>query len=171
MYGMGAFPSYMGDPSMYSVHKFMDLNPYQLGYFIQQVGGAALSFGVAEDDVNAVAMALETLFDMRCEPPMTVIPSDGPQLQSICIDGSCSVATNPSCNSYSSVMAPVNMTSGKTSLAPGSIGTSGNSPGNCTSTPTASHYGQCGGEGWTGPSVCNNGYTCTMFNPYYSQCT
>ncbi|KAG8166687.1 hypothetical protein KVR01_002376 [Diaporthe batatas] len=28
----------------------------------------------------------------------------------------------------------------------------------------------CGGLGWTGPTVCAAPYTCTISNPYYSQC-
>jgi hypothetical protein len=31
-------------------------------------------------------------------------------------------------------------------------------------------YGQCGGEGWTGGTVCEAGSTCTYSNEYYSQC-
>ncbi|KAJ6259131.1 Endoglucanase-4 [Drechslerella dactyloides] len=30
-------------------------------------------------------------------------------------------------------------------------------------------YGQCGGQGWTGPTTCASG-TCTYSNAYYSQC-
>ncbi|KAF3920256.1 hypothetical protein AA313_de0208024 [Arthrobotrys entomopaga] len=30
--------------------------------------------------------------------------------------------------------------------------------------------GQCGGQGWTGPKVCANGWTCKVSNSYYSQC-
>ncbi|KAG8701147.1 hypothetical protein FRC08_004255, partial [Ceratobasidium sp. 394] len=37
-------------------------------------------------------------------------------------------------------------------------------------TATAGPYGQCGGQGWTGPTVCATGWTCTYSNPYYSQC-
>lgn len=33
----------------------------------------------------------------------------------------------------------------------------------------ASLYGQCGGAGFTGPTSCSQG-TCTVLNPYYSQC-
>lgn len=39
-----------------------------------------------------------------------------------------------------------------------------------TSTDVAGQYYQCGGEGWTGPTVCASPYTCTYENPYYSQC-
>nr|AAB32942.1 exocellobiohydrolase [Phanerodontia chrysosporium] len=34
----------------------------------------------------------------------------------------------------------------------------------------ASEWGQCGGIGWTGPTTCVSGTTCTVLNPYYSQC-
>ncbi|KAF8312221.1 glycoside hydrolase, partial [Clavulina sp. PMI_390] len=35
---------------------------------------------------------------------------------------------------------------------------------------TQTHYGQCGGIGYTGPTVCASPWTCTYSNPYYSQC-
>ncbi|KAL7928298.1 carbohydrate-binding module family 1 protein [Trichoderma chlorosporum] len=35
---------------------------------------------------------------------------------------------------------------------------------------TQTKYGQCGGQGWTGPTVCASGSTCTFENSYYSQC-
>ncbi|KAF3916422.1 Exoglucanase [Orbilia brochopaga] len=35
--------------------------------------------------------------------------------------------------------------------------------------PQQTHWGQCGGIGWTGPTNCGS-YTCTVLNPYYSQC-
>ncbi|TFK29420.1 hypothetical protein FA15DRAFT_752559 [Coprinopsis marcescibilis] len=35
---------------------------------------------------------------------------------------------------------------------------------------TANPYGQCGGQGWSGPSQCPSGYTCTVSNQWYSQC-
>jgi xyloglucan-specific exo-beta-1,4-glucanase len=39
-----------------------------------------------------------------------------------------------------------------------------------TSTGTSTPYGQCGGTGYTGPTVCPSGWTCTYQNAYYSQC-
>lgn len=39
-----------------------------------------------------------------------------------------------------------------------------------TATGTSAHWGQCGGIGWTGPTVCASPYTCTYVNDYYSQC-
>ncbi|KAG9018954.1 hypothetical protein FRB90_007945 [Tulasnella sp. 427] len=48
-------------------------------------------------------------------------------------------------------------------------------PTTTTTTTTASgaqqtHYGQCGGQGYSGPTVCQSPYTCTVSNQYYSQC-
>ncbi|KAI0325713.1 hypothetical protein GY45DRAFT_1260386 [Cubamyces sp. BRFM 1775] len=39
-----------------------------------------------------------------------------------------------------------------------------------TAQSTAPQYGQCGGQGWTGATTCPSGWTCTVSNPYYSQC-
>ncbi|KAL4744958.1 hypothetical protein BDW72DRAFT_211897 [Aspergillus terricola var. indicus] len=34
----------------------------------------------------------------------------------------------------------------------------------------AQRWGQCGGNGWTGPRVCESPWTCTVVNEWYSQC-
>ncbi|KAI8813161.1 glycoside hydrolase superfamily [Cladochytrium replicatum] len=34
----------------------------------------------------------------------------------------------------------------------------------------ATLWGQCGGQGWTGPTTCCAGSTCVYSNPWYSQC-
>ncbi|KAI1145466.1 carbohydrate-binding module family 1 protein [Nemania diffusa] len=39
-----------------------------------------------------------------------------------------------------------------------------------TPTGTVSQYGQCGGSGYTGPTVCVAPYTCQAQNDFYSQC-
>ncbi|EAU32182.1 conserved hypothetical protein [Aspergillus terreus NIH2624] len=45
-----------------------------------------------------------------------------------------------------------------------------------TSSPSAGTYGtqklygQCGGEGWVGPTACGQGATCRAYNRYYHQC-
>ncbi|CRK37536.1 hypothetical protein BN1708_007403 [Verticillium longisporum] len=36
--------------------------------------------------------------------------------------------------------------------------------------PTQVRWGQCGGQGWTGPKVCAAPYTCQVQNAWYSQC-
>ncbi len=36
--------------------------------------------------------------------------------------------------------------------------------------PCATKYGQCGGQGWKGPTCCVAGSTCQANGQYYSQC-
>jgi cellulase len=38
------------------------------------------------------------------------------------------------------------------------------------SSPGQSQWGQCGGNGWAGPTTCMAPHTCQAQNPYYSQC-
>lgn len=39
-----------------------------------------------------------------------------------------------------------------------------------TSAGTVAQFGQCGGQGWTGGTVCVSPFTCVVSNPFYSQC-
>jgi len=147
MYGQGAFPAYGGDTNMYNVHKFMDLNPLQLGYFITQVGLSAASFGVATSDVTAVGMALASLFDVRCPEPASIIPGAPAQDQSICQDASCPLAANATCaaNATTNATAPV-YANGSTFAVPTS--TSG-----AASTSTSSTKPSSGAAVMAGSSV------------------
>lgn len=77
--------AYDGSTSMWQVHKFMDLGPKQVGWFIEQVGLSAASFGVSSADVQTVATALNKSFAYRCEPPASIPAYAPPDLQSICI--------------------------------------------------------------------------------------
>lgn len=94
------FPPYAGHASMAAVHRFMDLDQNEVGYFIEQVGLAAASFGVAKADVTYVGTALNALFGYKCSPPSTVIPAQGAQLNSICVADSCPLAPNATCSQY-----------------------------------------------------------------------
>ncbi|KAF9462792.1 glycosyl hydrolase [Collybia nuda] len=56
--------------------------------------------------------------------------------------------------------------------APGTTATT-NPPTSTTTTAngaTQTQYGQCGGQGYTGPTACVSPYTCQFLNDYYSQC-
>ncbi|KAK3938845.1 hypothetical protein QBC46DRAFT_459999 [Diplogelasinospora grovesii] len=110
-YSMPGFPKYGGDASMYEVHKFMDLDSSEMGYFIQQVALAAASFGVATDDIRAVGTALNGLFNIRCGPATEVIPGTGAQLQSICVAEDCQLSPNATCDKYESVFPPASASS------------------------------------------------------------
>lgn len=91
---------------MIVLDRFMVLDPHQMGYFIEQVGLSAASFGVAQSDITAVATALTNLFDYRCAPKTTVIPAQGPQYQSICTAKSCPLAANDTCAAQPAILAP-----------------------------------------------------------------
>ena len=84
----------------------MDLDQYEVTYFIQQVGLAAASFGVAKEDIQAVGEALGMLFNYKCAPATTAIKAQGPALQSICIADSCPQAANSTCSAYDMVVEP-----------------------------------------------------------------
>lgn len=133
MQGMPGFDAYMGSPSMFEVHKFMNLDHAETTYFIQQVGMAAASFGVADNDVKAVGESLNKLFNVRCAPPTAVIPAQGKQLQSICIDEkSCPLAKDAMCSAYDENGMPTNGTMAPTTSMPSPTGTM-----EPTSVPTA----------------------------------
>ncbi|TBU49152.1 hypothetical protein BD309DRAFT_948220 [Dichomitus squalens] len=60
-----------------------------------------------------------------------------------------------------------------TTTAPSGPSSTPATPSSTSSAPAAtqSEYGQCGGNGWTGPTVCATGLTCVVVSPpYYSQC-
>ncbi|KAG8928756.1 hypothetical protein FRC02_006503 [Tulasnella sp. 418] len=60
---------------------------------------------------------------------------------------------------------------GSTPASPSSTKpTSTSSSSGSTATATAPRYGQCGGIGWTGPTVCVSPYVCTKSSDFYSQC-
>ena len=127
MQGMTGFDAYTAKASMYEVHKFMDLTYAENTYFIQQVGAAAASFGVAEDDITAVAGALSSIFNVRCGPPTTAVKDQGDQLQSICIDEeTCPLAEGAVCDQYDEAVEPT------------SVPATASATGSATAAPTGS---------------------------------
>ena len=106
----------------------MNLDPNEVGYFIQQVGLSAQSFGVTPDDITAVANLLTTTFDSKCAAATTIIPSQGAQLQAICTADECPMAAQANCSAYGpSPGEPANATSGGTSSSPAKGGARPNS--------------------------------------------
>ncbi|KAJ3579979.1 hypothetical protein NPX13_g586 [Xylaria arbuscula] len=143
--GMPGFDAYEGFASMYEVHKFMALDPSEVGYFITQVGLAASSFGVADSDIQAVATALNSLFGYRCAPPTTVIESQGAQLQAICIDDACPIAEDATCGQYEPIIEPSSAASGNSTSTSynmpsptGSASTTSKAPQETSSSPSSS---------------------------------
>ncbi|PNP48036.1 exoglucanase 1 precursor [Trichoderma gamsii] len=58
-----------------------------------------------------------------------------------------------------------NSTTGTPTGGGGGPTSTGSSPG-----ATQTHYGQCGGTGYSGPTQCASGTTCQVLNQFYSQC-
>ncbi|KAG9962681.1 hypothetical protein KCU61_g4363, partial [Aureobasidium melanogenum] len=136
------FPSYAGFGSQASVHRFMDLSAAEVGYFIEQVALAASSFGVSQDDIATVGKALNSIFNVRCAPPTTVIPAQGAQLQSICQDETCPLAPEPTCAAYPATMKPAmsnSTTSGSGSMSNGTMSGSGSASKSGSMSATSSH--------------------------------
>ncbi|CAH0032757.1 unnamed protein product [Clonostachys rhizophaga] len=77
----------------------------------------------------------------------------------------------PAWTSVSSVLA-AKATGGTSTTSTGVTVTvtSTSATATATNTPGQVHWGQCGGQGWTGPTVCQSPYTCTFVNQWYSQC-
>lgn len=140
MQGMSGFDAYGGNPSMYKVHKFMNLGNAEMTYFITQVGMAAASFGVATDDINIVAKALGDAFNMRCAAPVEIVKGQGPQPQAICIKSDCAEAASPQCSAYAEAVAPAkcNGTSSTTGGSSTATSTGGSGSGSATSSGGAS---------------------------------
>lgn len=116
----------------------MALDPYQVGYFIQQVGLAATSFGVTTEDATAAGMALAKLFDYRCSPPTTVVKAQGPQLQSICIAPSCPLDPMPQCgleDNNGVALMPQNVTMNSTMNSTSSAPHSASAPAGSATPP------------------------------------
>ncbi|KAJ3028587.1 hypothetical protein HDV00_010171 [Rhizophlyctis rosea] len=65
----------------------------------------------------------------------------------------------------STVYQTITSTSVRTVTVSGGTTTQNNNNGSCSA-----KYGQCGGNGWTGPKCCQSGSSCQRQNDYYSQC-
>ncbi|OBT47763.1 hypothetical protein VE00_02237 [Pseudogymnoascus sp. WSF 3629] len=78
------------------------------------------------------------------------------------------VVTNPSSGSSSVVVVPTSTVAMSTVATSAAATTS--APPTTTNVATAPKYGQCGGNGWTGATVCVAGSTCKVSNEWYSQC-
>jgi hypothetical protein len=80
---------------MHSTHRFMMLTNDQNRYFIQEVGNAALSYGITVTDATAVGTALTNLFNKKNSPAVAINAAAGltSDLQSCCQDSTCTEST------------------------------------------------------------------------------
>ncbi|KAF8600433.1 hypothetical protein BDV93DRAFT_588247 [Ceratobasidium sp. AG-I] len=96
-------------------------------------------------------------------PPLTSYTIPGPR--PFTCDGS--AATSTATTTKTTTTTTKASTSTTTTTTKASTTSTSATP---TSTGTVAKYGQCGGIGWTGATVCVSGSTCTVLNDYYSQC-
>ncbi|KAK3897854.1 glycoside hydrolase superfamily [Staphylotrichum tortipilum] len=68
------------------------------------------------------------------------------------------------------ILKVTNATSGSTSSASSTTLLSSSTTTTTAPRTTQTHYGQCGGIGWTGPTACETPYGCKYSNDWYSQC-
>ena len=134
----------------------MDLSAAEVGYFITQVALSGASFGVAASDLAAVGAALQSLFGYRCEPPMTIIPAQGAQLQSICIDSTCPLSPNATCSSYNAAIEPAAANSSNT-FSSTSTAASGTHTSTATGTAATASAAGAATIGWSSIALFGSG--------------
>jgi hypothetical protein len=91
------YPEYSGNPGMWTKHRFMKLTNTQNLYFITQVGAAARSYGVSEEDITIAATALINIYNRKNAPAFGLNPAAGltSALQSCCQGPTCMMSPNP----------------------------------------------------------------------------
>ncbi|KAI1429664.1 hypothetical protein F5Y12DRAFT_329701 [Xylaria sp. FL1777] len=96
------------------VHKFMNLNQTNLGYFIDQLIMASEYYGLSKDDASTLSTFFNSRYNVRCAPAING------QLYSICQAPECPLAVpSPDCNAYVDIGPGDNSTdSGGSSTAP-----------------------------------------------------
>ncbi|KAI9819270.1 MAG: hypothetical protein M1827_007426 [Pycnora praestabilis] len=84
------------------VHKYMNLNYTDIGYFIDQFGKATTYFGFSDQDSLSLTNQLTGTFNVRCAPPN----AQNSQLESLCQASNCPLyPTNPDCAAYVNLTA------------------------------------------------------------------
>lgn len=81
------------------------------------------------------------------------------------------LTTKPAYDTVQSLLASAAGTTVATTSTAAATSTAGTATTTSTgATATQTQYGQCGGESYSGPTVCATGYTCKYYSDYYSQC-
>lgn len=95
-----------GPLSLAYVHKYMNLNYTDLGHFINQLSMATTNYGFSDQDSQTLNTDLNGMYNVRCAPPVTENPAQGPQLLSLCQADTCPLAVpNADCAAYVNLTA------------------------------------------------------------------
>ncbi len=120
----------------------MNLNFTDLGHFIDQLTRSTEHFGFSDQDGQTFNTQMNSLYNVRCAPPISIGSSQTPQLLSLCQNPTCPLAEpNPDCAAYVNLTA--NGSSGGSSSAgpspsPTSVSSSSTSSSASTSATTTS---------------------------------
>lgn len=130
-------------------------------YFVG--GSSSSSSSSAKSTASSVPQVTST--------PNSQAQAPSPSVTTAAASESSSVVSSAQPTSFSSVSVYVPAPSSASSF----VSSSSVVPSSSSSTPSASggvarQYYQCGGANWTGPTTCEAPYTCTVQNPFYSQC-
>ncbi|GFP55184.1 hypothetical protein TASIC1_0005004200 [Trichoderma asperellum] len=97
------------------VHKFMNLNQTDIGYFIKELTVASRYFGFSDEDAQTLDTFMNARYNVRCAPPVNG------QLYSICFADECPLAQpQPDCDAYKDLSpgGTSNITVVTTTIAP-----------------------------------------------------
>ncbi|KFX91633.1 hypothetical protein O988_07659 [Pseudogymnoascus sp. VKM F-3808] len=91
-------------PNPAYVHKFMSLNHTEIGHFINQLTLAAQYYGFSTTDAQSLALLMNSRYNTRCAPAMSINTNEAAQLFSICQDPTCPLAVpNSDCAAYTDI--------------------------------------------------------------------
>ncbi|EFZ02935.1 hypothetical protein MAA_00009 [Metarhizium robertsii ARSEF 23] len=80
------------------VHRFMDLNQTEVGYFIEQLIAASKYYGFSDTDATTLSTFMNARYNIRCAPP-----ANG-ELYSICLANECPLAApDANCDAYNNI--------------------------------------------------------------------
>jgi len=97
------------------------------------------------------------------------VPSSGgsPSTTSSAVSSTKTTSSVPTTLATSTVRTTTTSTS---TVRTSSTTTTSSAPTTTTPTQKSKHWEQCGGLMWTGPTVCEEPWTCVKYNDWYSQC-
>ena len=132
------------------------------GVFYAQVsvpsgGGGSSSTSVKPSSTSSTATTLTT----------STIKTTSSTTSTSKTSSSTATSTSKTSSSTSTSTSKTSTSTSKTSTSTSKTSTTSSAP---ATSATAAHWGQCGGQGWTGPTVCVTGTTCQKQNDWYSQC-
>ena len=128
--------------SLAYVHKFMNLTYNDIGHFIDMLTLATVHYGFSDQDSRTFSNNLNSRYNVRCAPAVTINPKQGPQLFSLCQNPTCPLAEpNADCAAYVNLTAngtPGSANTGTASLpASSATGAPSSTSSSSTTTTTA----------------------------------